>query len=533
MLINKKNIHMSKKHLNRICAVIAVWLCVAFHLSAQLSVDRIKQLTLPGVEIKLVEQIPAGDYTVPGQRTPMKDMPEFVRISLVSKPAPESHIRIEVWLPKDWNGRYLGAGNAGAGGGLPFGSLELGVRYGFAVATTDMGSWLGAGSLEHKPDRWIDFGYRATREMTVAAKTFINEYYGRAPKYSYLFGSSTGGRQSLMHAQRYPDDYDGVLCGAPALNSTHLHSSLLWIHQLFNEKPGTYLTEQQAEALTDAVMKKNAGKDGGHPDDTYLNDPRMASINPDELEFLSPDQKSIMKKIYKGPVNPVTNEPFYTPIAIGSEYAKSIGLVSLQDSVSELLYLFFPFQWVLGAEFDAMKFDFDKDLDRLNVELAPIMNATNPDLTPFKAKGGKMIMYAGASDPLTPFQDAVLYYDRVIDHFGSVEKVHDFYRFFLVPGLNHNNGGRGPCNIGQRISDPSLSAESNVFTALIRWVEEGTAPDKIICSKWDVPFSMPVYPYPTFTHLIPGREPGIVTNYKAVEHERGLVVVPAPRYMKN
>jgi len=512
--------------------VFVLWAGIGFHLSAQWSIERIKEVNLPNVEFKLIEQIPAGDYTVPGQRSAMKDMPEFVRISLVSKPAPESHIRIEVWLPTHWNGRYLGAGNAGNGGGLPFGSLELGVRYGFAVATTDMGSWLGAGSMEHKPDRWTDFGYRASREMTVAAKALINAYYGRAPKYSYFFGSSTGGRQVLMHAQRYPDDYDGILCGSPASNSTHLHGSFLWIHQLFNEKPGTYLTQQQAEALTDAVMKKNAGKDGGHPDDQFLNDPRLASINPDELDFLSPDQKSIMKKIYKGPVNPITNEPFFTSIAMGSEYAKDIGIVSLQDTLSEILYLFFPFRWVLGAAFNALKFDFDKDFDRFNAILAPLFNATNPDLSPFKAKGGKMIMYAGASDPLTPFQDAVLYYDRVIDHFGSVEKVHDFFRFFLVPGLNHNNGGRGPCNIGQRISDPSQPAESNVFISLIRWVEEGIAPEKIIGSKWETPYSMPIYPYPTFSHLLPGREPGIVTNYQPVVHERGLVVVPAPRYVK-
>ena len=504
---------------------------ISLKVSAQQADEWTKRLDLPGVTVTVFEQVTAGDYTVPGQRTPMKEMPAFVRVTMVSRPTPQSYIRIEVWLPQEWNGRYLGTGNGGGGGGIPYGSLELGVRYGFAVATTDIGTWPRTDSCIFKPERWADFGWRSTREMTVAAKALIEKYYGRSPQYSYFFGSSTGGQQALMTAQRFPDDYDGILCGAPANNRTHLYAMLLWNYRQLNRKPGMYLSKQQLEALTEAVLKRNAGKDGGHEGDKFLTDPRMATFNLDEMDFLTQDQKEAMKHIYAGPVNPSTGEPIFSPITLGSEDIAVIGLIEQQDSLNDLGALY-PFRWVFGFDFDPMQFDFDKDMAYVDSLLAPVVNANNPDLTPFKAKGGKMLMYAGTADPLIPFQDAILYYDRVIDHFGGLEKVQDFYRFFVVPGLWHNNGGPGPCNIGQRITDLSLPSENNVFLTLIRWVEDGITPERIIGSNWEETVQMPLYPYPKFPHLITGQKPGIPASYQGVPHERGNVVIPASRYLK-
>ena len=522
---------MGRKIINYGILILIVLLNISFRVNAQQTEDLIKGIDLPGVTITVVKQVAAGDYTIPGLQTPMKDMPAFVRVAMVAKPMPQSHIRIEVWLPEEWNGRFLGTGNGGGGGGLAFGSLEAGVRFGYAIASSDIGTWPSTDSCVFKPDRWADYGWRATHEMTVIAKALIDKFYGRSPAYSYFVGSSTGGQQALMTAQRFPDDYDGILCGAPANNRTHLYTMLLWNYQQLNQKPGMYLSKQQLDMLTEAVLKKNAGKDGGHKDDKFLTDPRMATINTDELDFLTSDQKKALKNIYSGPVNPYSGEPIFSPIALGSENVGVIGLFDQQDSLNDLS-LIFPFQWVFGLDFDRMKFDFNKDLAFVDSLLAPVVNANNPDLTPFKASGGKMLMYAGTTDPLIPFQDAVLYYDRVLDHFGGLENVQDFYRFFVVPGLWHNNGGPGPCNIGQRISDSSQSSENNVFIALIRWVEEGIAPEQIIGSNWDLPLQMPVYPYPKFPHLIDGRQPGVPTNYKAVVHERGNVVKPAPRYSR-
>jgi feruloyl esterase len=238
-----------------------------------------------------------------------------------------------------------------------------------------------------------------------------------------------------------------------------------------------------------------------------------------------------MKKIYAGPVNPSTGEPIHSPISLGSEYVGVIGLIEQQDSLNDL-DLLYPYKWIYGLDFDPMAFDFDKDMDHFDAVLAPVLNANDPNLTPFKEMGGKMLMYAGSSDPLIPFQDAVNYYDRVIDRMGGLENVQDFFRFFLVPGLWHNNGGPGPCNIGQRITDLSQPSENNVFNALIQWVEKGKAPEQIIGSDWEETLQMPIYPYPIFPHLIIGQKPGIPSSYEGVIHERGNVVVPVPRYTK-
>jgi feruloyl esterase len=187
-------------------------------------------------------------------------------------------------------------------------------------------------------------------------------------------------------------------------------------------------------------------------------------------------------------------------------------------------------------DFDAQSFDFDKDLDKVDSILAPILNANNPDLEPLRSRGGKLIMYTGLADPLVPYQDALHYYERVIEAQGSLEKTQSFFRFFLVPGVEHCGGGQGPCYFGQWISDITESSESNLFTSLVQWVEKGIAPEQIIATAynegWSIHFQRPIYPYPKFPHYIEGEDPALPSGYRGVDHERGLVVIPAARYLK-
>lgn len=235
-------------------------------LQAQQPDDWIKNLDLPGITVTAVEQIPAGNYTPPGQSNVITDLPAFVRVALVSRPTPQSYIRIEVWLPQGWwNGRFVGTGNGGGAGVINYNTLASGIRHSYAVANTDMGTSPHVDSLINKPERWVDFGYRATHEMTVAAKAVIEKYYRRPPRHSYFVGCSTGGQQALMTAQRYPADYNGILVGAPANNRTHLHSMILWNYRTLNENPENQFDRQQVNYITRAVLKANVGKDGGYP----------------------------------------------------------------------------------------------------------------------------------------------------------------------------------------------------------------------------------------------------------------------------
>jgi feruloyl esterase len=250
--------------------------------------------------------------------------------------------------------------------------------------------------------------------------------------------------------------------------------------------------------------------------------------------ILNPGQQEVLENIYRGPVNPVTGEAIYTSFPLGSEYIGS-GLL-LQQSVSAKS-LFYQFFWLWGTNVDLLSFDFDKDVARMDSILAPILNANNPDLNPFKKKGGKLLMYTGTADPLVPFQDAVNYYDRVIAAQGSLNTTQSFFRYFLIPGMEHCGGGPGLTDFGQGLPMRSvLSEEQDILTALMSWVEKGKAPDKMIASRYkkdsnEVEASRPVFPYPQFPHYM-GGDPSLPSSYNPEVHERGLVTVPADQYLR-
>jgi feruloyl esterase len=395
-----------------------------------------------------------------------------------------------------------------------------------------MGTYPDVDSLVHNFSRWEDFGFRATHEMTVVAKEVILKYYHKAPDYSYFAGCSTGGEQALMEAQRYPEDYNGILAGAPANNRTHLHSGFLWNYKATNEIPGIRFSKEQIKSITHAVLSVNVGKDGGHPDDNFLTDPRMATFDIEVLDTcLSGEQLNALKNIYSGPVNPITGEKIYTPIPLGSESVGS-GIFSQQQD----RYHHYPFRWIGGLDFDFLKFDFNKDLEKVDSILAPILNANNPDLESLRKSGGKILMYTGTVDPLVQFQDAVHYYERVVAEQGSIEQTQDFFRYFIVPGMDHCGGGPGLSDIGQGITAyKPQDSEHSVFIALIKWVEEGIAPDRITATAYKeeggVRFRRPVFPYPKFPHYT-GGDPTISSNYQGIDHERGNVIIPATRYLK-
>ncbi|MDR0412485.1 MAG: tannase/feruloyl esterase family alpha/beta hydrolase [Dysgonamonadaceae bacterium] len=488
---------------------------------SQQAVDDWADLNLPNLTVSVVEQVPSGD------------LPAYTRLVLLSEPTVESHICIEVWLPRDnWNGRFAGTGNGGGAGSIDRNVLSAGVKNGFAVANTDMGTSPHVDSLVSNPSKWKDFGYRATHEMTVAAKAVIEKHYGRPPSFSYFIGCSTGGQQALMTAQRYPNDYNGILAGAPANNRTHLHTLFLWNYLMSNQNPENKFTKQQIESITGAVLKVNAGKDGGYAGDSFLTDPRIAVFEPEALDTcLTGKQIQLLKQIYSGPVNPLTGEQIYTPIPLGSESAGA-GLFEQQNDW--IKYHFYPFRWIFGLDFD--DFDFNDQLAKVDSVLAPVLNANNPDLEDFRAAGGKLLMYTGTADPLVPFQDAVHYYERVVEKQGGMEKTQTFFRYFLVPGMFHCGGGPGPCSLGQWISSPSDDSDYNLFAALIKWVEEAAAPEQIIASAYkengEVRFRRPVYPYPLFPHYIEGKNPDLPESYRGVAHERGKVAVPAGKYLQ-
>ncbi|HEX2862800.1 MAG TPA: tannase/feruloyl esterase family alpha/beta hydrolase, partial [Lacunisphaera sp.] len=218
-------------------------------------------LQRPGVEITALEFLPAGSFAPPEGGATLEELPAFCRIAATLRTTPESHIRIEVWLPREnWNGRLLGTGNGGSAGRILYNYLAMGVKRGFATVNTDLGTSPNVEGLAHSPERWRDFGYRATHEMTVVARQWATAFYGRSPQRAYFVGGSTGGQQALMAAQRFPEDYDGILAHKPANNRTLLHHNHLWNWRALNETPDSRLTAEQIAWVNRAVVAANVGK---------------------------------------------------------------------------------------------------------------------------------------------------------------------------------------------------------------------------------------------------------------------------------
>jgi feruloyl esterase len=240
--------------------------------------------TLAGGTVQGAVAVPAGDYTPPGQPSAIAGLPAFCRVTVAMKPTPDSNTNVEIWMPKEnWNGRFLGNGSGGGAGAiLYYTGLVEGLKRGFASAISDLGTAPDPNLAVDHPERWRDFGYRANHDMTVAGKSLVNAYYKSAPKTSIFQGCSTGGQQALSIAQRYPDDYHGILVGAPANNRTHLHTMFASNLVALNA-PGALLSQGKLNMITSKVVAACGGKDGGAPTDTYLTDPRSCNFDPETL----------------------------------------------------------------------------------------------------------------------------------------------------------------------------------------------------------------------------------------------------------
>ncbi len=498
--------------------------------------QQIINLHIPGLTITNIQFVQTGSYTPKATNKELTNLPAFCLVAATLRPTIKSEIRIEIWMPQNnWNGRFLGTGNGGGGGGIPYGSLGEGIKQGYAAAATDMGtSRGGANGAVDNPEVWADFGYRATHEMTVASKAILKVYYGKPQHHAYFTGCSTGGQQALMEAQKFPGDYNGIIAGAPANNRTHLHTGFLLNHNVTNQDNKPLFSASDLSFITRKIVLTYAGKSGGAPGDNFLTDPGMIHVDFDLLfkckvgnddTCLSDVQIAALNTIYAGPVNPVTHEQIYTSPPVGSENVSG-GLV-YQQTANGASDLFYQFKWVFGKDFDRTKFDFDKDISRMDSVLAPLVNANDANLEPLKKLGGKIIMYTGTADPLVPYQDALHYYERVVSRQHSLKETQSFFRYFLVPGMGHCSGG------------PGLNGFShNILTDLVDWVEQGKAPEVITanglhCCTVNGPasFQRPVFPYPKFPKYI-GGDVNEASSYTGVDHKRNGVIKPADRYVK-
>jgi hypothetical protein len=473
------------------------------------SCEKLKTFPLPHAEIVSATLVPEGPLAAPGQaaaNTPRPSVPAHCAVKVVARPTTDSEIGLEVWLPlTGWNGKYRQVGNGGWAGSVPLESLADSLRRGYATAGTDDGHHGQQGAIwaVGHPEKLIDFGYRSLHETRAAAQLIIKAFYSRDPTKSYFTGCSDGGREALMLAQRYPEDFDGIVAGAPANNWSHIFAGVVWNEQALLSKAGSSIPPAKLGVIQNAVMAACDAADGVK--DGLIEDPRACRFDPAALACKDADgpacltapQIDALKKIYAGPQNPRTGERIFPGYPVGAEngpFGWSAWITPTEPSAA--IQFMFGNTYFGQAVFEQTdwsfrKLNFDSDVAWADRKAGMIVDSTNPDLRSFRDHGGKLIQYHGWGDAAISAYNSIDYYESVRSFFAQYPDprrkdtgpIEDFYRLFMVPGMGHCGGGEGPNSFGQNGGSTSGSApnsERDIVVALEKWVEQGTPPEKLI-----------------------------------------------------
>ena len=473
------------------------------------SCEALAKLALPQAKITSAQSFEAGAYTpfgVPSASAATaafyKSLPAFCRIAVDSAPTSDSDIKTEVWLPSaGWNGKFQGQGNGGFAGLIDYRSLGIAIGQGYATASTDTGhaaptnGGVGAAWALGHPEKIADFGYRAIHLMTQIAKSLVVAYYGSNAQHSYFSACSNGGRQALMEAQRYPEDYDGIIAGAPANYWTHLLAGSVWNTQALALDPTCYISAKKLPAIANAVNDACDKLDGVA--DGILNDPRQCHFDPNVLlckdaeadSILTAPQITALKKIYEG-AHDSHGKLIYPGFLPGAELGGNgwtnwvTGQTNPRSSLGFEFGVGFFADMVYGKEdWDIFHANLDDAVAAADQKMAPILNATDPNLAAFKSRGGKLIIYHGWNDPAISALNTINYYNSVIAKMGQ-QNADTFVRVFMIPGMQHCAGGTGADNFGAGISATPTDPQHSLQLSLEQWVEKGAAPTTIIATKF-------------------------------------------------
>jgi feruloyl esterase len=438
-------------------------------IASPMRCEDLKSITVANTTIAGAEIVAAGAFKppvpgFPGIVVDYSKMPAFCRVIGSIKPSADSDIRFELWLPGEgWNGKFMQTGNGGAAGSIVYDSLVDPLVRGYAVANTDTGHQGGGGdfawAFDH-PEKVTDYAYRAVHELTIAGKAITTARYGRSPEKAYWNGCSTGGRQGLKEAQRFPEDYDAIIAGAPASNWSPLMSLSILIQRNIGPEG---LGVDKLVILKEAAIATCDASDGVK--DRVIADPGKCTFDPVSTQCrngqtgpcLSEKEVAAARRIYAGVVNKA-GEILMPGTGPGSEplwvaYASpqfGIGTSYFRNLVAR------------NPTWDPATFDVDRDLTRAEQVDGGVHDAMNPDLSAFITRGGKLITYHGTTDGLIPHSNSVNYYRSVAARLGE-DAIKDRVMLYLIPGMDHCFGGEGAFAI-------------DWLTALEEWTEKGKTP---------------------------------------------------------
>jgi Tannase and feruloyl esterase len=465
------------------------------------SCESLKGLSLPDVTVESAVVVAAGAYQPESKWAPPMSLPEHCRVSGTIRPTAGSDIKFQVWLPAaGWNGKFQGSGNGGFAGSINYIGLASAVQRGYVGASTDTGHTASKDEetawAKGHPEKIIDFGHRAIHLMTVNAKAVIKAYYGDGPRHSYFASCSNGGRQALMTAQRYPEDYDGIISGAPANNWTGLIFSFLWNAQALS-KPDAFVPAAQAATLQAAVNHQCDAVDG--VSDGIVASPQACGFKPQMAQckgapsndcFTAP-QINALQAIYQGP-RTAGGKQLFAGFAPGAEVGSVPGFSwdgwifgAAPGTSTQARFATNFMRGFVGKNDDwqLTSFDFDRDVQPIVEKFGPILDATDPDLSRFAKRGGKLILFHGWADAAIPPQNSIDYFESVRERMGEKRR-DEFARLYMVPGLQHCVAGPGLSifgGLGAAVQPANPAGD--LSAALEQWVEKGIAPQSIRAVK--------------------------------------------------
>ena len=432
-------------------------------------VDQLEQVKIENTTIESVTQGNDGSLRI---------------TATVTHPPAKDKVQVWIGLPTNWNGRFQGTGGGGWSGGSA-GGVSGPMGQGYAAGATDTGHSGGNGTFgldkDGKTDiqAAIDNAYQGIHDMTVVGKALTTAFYGTPPKYSYFVGASTGGRQGLSEAQRFPDDYDGIVSGCPAINFDRFQMGSLWgivVQMAANDRIPQAKFRAVNQAFITACDEVDGVKDGivENPERCTFDLKTLVGKDMGGSPFTETDAQ-VIQKIWDGPRAKDGTFLWYGE-SKGADLTALAGAQPLSISLEWVRYFL-----VKDPTWDISKLTQD-EFERLyklgREEWGPIFGTDNPDLTKFRDHGGKIIILHGQADQLIMTQGTVDYYRRVMDKMGGREKTMQFARLFLIPAAGHGNGGTG----------------NGPLDAVVRWVEQGPAPEKLINRTQNR--TRPLFPYP-------------------------------------
>jgi len=479
-----------------VCVILALLAPVQDRLNAApAACESLVSLRLPNGTVTTAGEVAPGAFTLPTQAgaaavQAMASLPSFCRVAVTSRPTADSDIKIEVWMPTSgWNGKFQAVGNGGWAGTIAYTDMAAVLARGYATASTDTGHTTpGASFVLGHPEKLVDYAHRSLHEMAVHAKALVSAYYGNPPTASLWNGCSTGGNQGLTLANMYPADFDAIIAGAPPDQRARVHGVRLVIHRLVHRTSGSYIPPQKYPAIHKAVMDACDANDGVK--DGVLENPARCRFDPKVLQCkdvdgpscLTAEQVETARALYSDVKHPQTGRVLYSPLLQpGSEllWGTLAGPQPFSNASETYKYLV-----AKDPAWEPSQFNAAVDVERMDTAAA-VLNTVSPNLKPFFARGGKLLMYHGWSDQQNPASTSVNYFTSVLDTVGR-SAVGKSIQLYMVPGMNHCRSGVGTDTFDK-------------VAAIEQWMARGRAPEQILASHatdGTIDRTRPLCPYP-------------------------------------